>query len=340
MANILGDMKTREEVLLEIKSDFNTYCTFLEMKPEFREQFLEFCMGVRGVKMAYDPFFKHIFDTELHPERLSDLLTQIIGETVLVKAVLPKEHRRISEKGSLLILDIIVELESGELADVEIQKMGYYFPGQRAACYSSDMVMRQYERVRNRKGKDFSYKDLKKVYTVVIMEKSSQEFKKFPEHYIHRGKWEFDTGLKVDLLQEFIFVSLDIFLNIKDNENIETLDELGAWLYFLGSDKPADIQRVISSHPKFEQMYEEIRYFRYHPEEAIQMFSEALRILDENTVKYMIEEMQQEINEKSQELEEKGKELEEKDKELEEKGKELKEKDREIARLKRLMEEK
>ena len=38
------------------------------MKPEFREQFLEFCTGVRGVKMAYDPFFKHIFDAEVHPE--------------------------------------------------------------------------------------------------------------------------------------------------------------------------------------------------------------------------------------------------------------------------------
>ena len=103
------------------------------------------------------------------------------------------------------------------------------------------------------------------------------------------------------------------------------MDELGAWLYFLGSDKPADIQRVVSSHPKFEQMYEEIRYFRYNPEEAIQMFSEALRNLDENTVKYIIEEMQQEINEKTQELEEKGKELEEKNKE--------------IARLKKLIEE-
>ena len=184
------------------------------------------------VKMVYDPFFKHIFDAEIHPERLSGLLTQIIGESVEVKAVLPKEHRRISEKGSLLILDIIVELESGELADVEIQKMGYYFPGQRAACYSSDMVIRQYERVRNRRGKEFSYKDLKKVYTIVIMEKSSCEFKQSPEHYIHRGKWIFDTGLKVDLLQEFIFVSLDIFLDLKDNENIEALDELDAWLYF------------------------------------------------------------------------------------------------------------
>jgi len=102
MANVLGNFKTREEILVEIKSDFETYCIFLEMKPEFREQFLEFCMGVRGVKMAYDPFFMHIFDAEVHPERLSDLLSQIIGESVKVKAVLPKEHRRISEKGSLL----------------------------------------------------------------------------------------------------------------------------------------------------------------------------------------------------------------------------------------------
>lgn len=164
------------------------------------------------------------------------------------------------------------------------------------------------------------------------MEKSSCEFKQSPEHFIHRGKWVFDTGLKVDLLQEFIFVSLDIFLDLKDNENIEALDELDAWLYFIGSDKPADIQKIVLSHPKFKQMYEEIRYFRYHPEEAIQMFSEALKILDENTVKYMIEEMTQEIKEKSQELEEKTQKIESI-------GKELEEKDKEIERLKKLLQE-
>lgn len=40
------------------------------------------------------------------------------------------------------------------------------------------------------------------------------------------------------------------------------------------------------------------------------MFSEALKILDENTVKYMIEEMQQDMEEKDRELEEKEKEIE------------------------------
>ena len=37
---------------------------------------------------------------------------------------------------------------------------------------------------------------------------------------------------------------------------------------------------------------------RQRPEEVLEMFSEALRILDENTVKYMIEELQKKVEEK------------------------------------------
>lgn len=329
MVNVLGNLKTREEVLQEIRENQEVYAIFQDMRLEFQNQFVEFCMGVRGVKMTYDPFFLHIFNAEEHPERLSALLSQILGQKVKVKRVLPREHERITEKGSLLILDIVVELENGEIADVEIQKVGYRFPGQRASCYSSDMVMRQYERVKNKMGEKFTYKALKKVYTIVFMEQSSKEIKQHPEHYIHRGKWKFETGLELELLQEYYFVALDIFKRIADNkEKGAKMSELEAWLYFLGSDRPADIQKVIAAHPKFEEMYQEIVRFRQHPEEAIQMFSEALKILDENTVKYMIEEMQQD-------MEEKDKELEEKDKELEKKNRELEEKDKEIERLKK-----
>ena len=37
---------------------------------------------------------------------------------------------------------------------------------------------------------------------------------------------------------------------------------------------------------------------RQKPEEVLGMFSEALKILDQNTVKYMIEELQKELEEK------------------------------------------
>ncbi|MCF2554662.1 hypothetical protein [Faecalicatena contorta] len=46
------------------------------------------------------------------------------------------------------------------------------------------------------------------------------------------------------------------------------------------------------------------------------MFSEALKVLDENTVKYMIEEMKQELEESKQKLIQKDLELERKNQEL------------------------
>ena len=47
-----------------------------------------------------------------------------------------------------------------------------------------------------------------------------------------------------------------------------------------------------------EEIYEEMAMLRQRPEEVLGMFSEALRILDENTAKYMIEELQKKVEEK------------------------------------------
>lgn len=298
---VFENMKSRDEVLKEIQSIPAVHNEFLKLNENFKEQFIQFCMGVRGVQMTYDPFFKKIFDAEVHPERLSSLLSEILGKNLRIRRMLPSDHRRITEKGSLLIMDMLVEFDNGELADVEIQKVGYLFPGQRASCYSADMVMRQYERTKNLRGEDFSYKDLKKVYSIIIMEDSSKELKKIPDVYIHQGKCKFDTGLELGLLQEFYLIPLDIFLHIMDNKEKEKpLDKLEAWLYFIGSDKAEHIYRVTRDHPWFMELYEDINEFRQHPEEAIAMFSDALRILDENTTRYMIDELKQEINDQKE----------------------------------------
>lgn len=62
------------------------------------------------------------FNPEVHPERLSEFLSLIVGKSLKVKRELPKEHSRITEKGSLMIMDILVEFENGEMGNVEIQK--------------------------------------------------------------------------------------------------------------------------------------------------------------------------------------------------------------------------
>ena len=58
-----------------------------------------------------------------------------------------------------------------------------------------------------------------------------------------------------------------------------------------------------------------MEYMR-EPEEVLDMFSEALRILDRNTVHYMIEEQQKQIEERDRQLEELAEQLDAKDKEL------------------------
>lgn len=261
LSNGMGGIVLPEKEALRILETSPAYEEYLNLTEDYKREIFDIVRGAKGVKITYDPFFKHTFDPVLHGERLSRLLTVIIGQKVTVKQVLPSQSRRLAAEASLIIMDIVVELENGALANVEIQKVGYHFPGQRSACYSSDLVIRQYDRQKSRKKKKFSYRDLQKVYTIVLVENSSSEFHKVPDQYIHRSSQKFDTGLELNLLQEYIFIALDIFKEITHNID----KELDAWLYFLSTDEPEDIKRVIETYPAFLELYKEIAAFQREP---------------------------------------------------------------------------
>lgn len=307
LSNGMGGIVLPEKEARRILETSPAYEEYLNLTEDYKREIFDIVRGAKGVKITYDPFFKHIFDPVLHGERLSRLLTVIIGQKVTVKQVLPSQSRRLAAEASLIIMDIVVELENGALANVEIQKVGYHFPGQRSACYSSDLVIRQYDRQKSRKKKKFSYRDLQKVYTIVLVENSSSEFHKVPDQYIHRSSQKFDTGLELNLLQEYIFIALDIFKEITHNID----KELDAWLYFLSSDEP---------------------------EELIAMYNETLALFDKNTVELMIEEQQEEIKKLAEEVRNKKAELEQSKADQREKDKELRKRDEELTRLRREIE--
>ena len=198
-----------------------------------------------------------------------------------------------------------MEFEDGGLADIEIQKIGYAFPGERSACYSADLLLRQYKRVREKqrgqKGK-FSYKNIKNVYTIVIFEKSPMEIRMLENRYIHKSFWGFDTGLKMNLLQNFIFIALDIFRKNMENKTVE--NELDAWLMFFASEEPERIIELIESYPGFREIYRDIYEICLNMEKVMGMYSKELQELDRNTVQYMIDEMQETIDAQKQALNE------------------------------------
>ena len=231
--------------------------------------------------------------------------------------MLPNDSTRLSDESSLLITDIIVELEDGTLANIEVQKIGYAFPGARCACYSSDMLLRQYKRARQRSidpvtGKDtFSYRCISKVYLIVLYENSPAELKQCPDHWIHRSKTIFDTGLSMDLLQDYIFISLDIFRSKMHNKKVTTL--LEAWMTFFSTDDPEEIIKLITDFPQFKPMYETLYQMCRNVENVMGFFSEELREMDRNTVRYMIDELQKEVDTQKALLEEKNAVIAEKD---------------------------
>ena len=304
-------IREREDIKQEICENLKLLEKYREWDEEQQEEFLDYCTGVKGVKILYDAFFKEIMNPENTPERLNELLSLLLGQSVTIKRVLPGDSTRLADEQSLLIMDILVELSDTSLANVEVQKIGYRFPGQRSACYSSDLLLRQYKRVKGEKKKAFSYKDIKSVYTIVFFETSIKEFHEYPQNYIHKFKQQSDTGLELELLQKYVFIPLDIFRGIYHNDGKSNgknsanrcWNKTEAWLTFLSTDEPEIIIELISQYPEFKEMYEEIYVMCQNVEKVMEMFSKELIQLDRNTVQYMIDEMQDTIDVQKEELE-------------------------------------
>lgn len=170
------------------------------------------------------------------------------------------------------------------------------------------------------------------VYTIVLYEKSPEIFKKHSERYIYEFRQRTDIDMDINLLQRYVFVSLDIFINMLHNRGITS--KLEAWLTFLASDVPEDIIMLMQTYPEFKVLYEDVYAICTNTEKVMNMFSKELAQLDKNTVQYMIDEMQDEIDGMHQQLEEKNREfaevISEKDREI---MNVINEKDREIAML-------
>ncbi len=319
---------TRQEIITKIKEKPELNDIFQQWGQEAKEEFLDICSGVKGLKIVYDGVFKEIFNPESTPERLEQLLTLLFEKEIRIEAVLPNDTVRLGAESSLLYTDILIQQKDGSLCNVEIQKIGYAFPGQRSACYSADHLLRQYKKVRSEKGKHFNYKDIKQVYTIVFFEHSPSEFSKFPGHFCHKFRQKSDSGLELELLQEYFFLPLDIFRKSMENKSIET--ELEAWLVFLSFDEPEWIIKLITEYPQFKAMYQQLYEMCLNMEKVMSVYSKELAELDRNTVLYMIDEMQAEIDRKSEELNQLTYTLEQKKCELDQKNSEIDQKNSEL----------
>lgn len=344
---------------------------YLKKNEEWVGRYEDFLKGRRSLPLLYDPFFKKIFNSVERRDRLSELVSCLLGQKVTVLEVFPNEDSQFL--GVMIIMDMVVLMADGSIANIEIQKISYDFPEESISCYSADLVLRQYkmitgksEHVVNGSSKT-SYKDMRKVHTIILFEDSNKSLISEVDKalYFHVGKTKFNTGIKIELLQDFVLVSLDTFKKYRysdikegrteitdyDYDSSQYNDELVSekmkrdrlkFLSLFVAETPKEINRLVEIFPDLESVRRDINEYLERPGEVLSMFSEALRILDRNTAELMVDRMKDEIVDLKEQNDELTKQidglqvqLQQKD-ELKEKNNELQE---EVQRLKKLLEE-
>ncbi len=83
-----------------------------------------------------------------------------------------------------------------------------------------------------------------------MMDRSPKIFSEFPYKYVHMFQQESDTGIKMNLLQNYIFIPLDIFRKNVQYKGIK--NKLDAWLTFLSTDEPEQIIELITEYPRIQ----------------------------------------------------------------------------------------
>ena len=79
-------------------------------------------------------------------------------------------------------------------------------------------------------------------------------------------------------------------------------NQVTAWLSLLATRNVDDLTEILDVYPWLEAIYQDMASYLHKPEEVLTMFSDALKILDHNTVQYMIDEMQNTIDDQKAQL--------------------------------------
>lgn len=339
MEHTIFQKRTEEEVLYNLKASPSLFHRYLSMDETIKQRFMDFCTGKKTLPILYDTVFKKVMNPDAHPKRLESFLSCLLNTAVKIHAVLPLEDV-LMDGESILTMDILVQLEDGSYVLVEVQKVPYYFPAERASCYSSDLLLRQYSRLKRERGKHFSYKDLHKVYTIVIYEKSTEAFTSPNGIFIHHAKNACDTGLELNFLQEYFLITLDVFRKSEYAKLKNPKDTLTGWLSFFCTENADEAERLCQIYPWLSDIYAELAQFGRNPEELISMFSEMLREMDRNTVRYMVDDMTEKIEHQKQILAEQEKVLVENERALAENEKALAESEKALAKSEKALAEK
>lgn len=175
------------------------------------------------LSMKSDIVFKAFFSR--NEKFLKSFLSAILGENVKIKRVMHDVRlEQLTKEMKYGVLDLDVELESGEIINVEMQLKDNKNIQERTTFYASKKIVEQLEP----KGK---YEDLKKVIVIAILNYSFINLPQYVTETVRVARE--DKEYEINNTVKYYYIELEKFRN--QNPNME--EKINQWLAFIDMER-------------------------------------------------------------------------------------------------------
>ena len=177
------------------------------------------------LRMKDDIMFKAFFSKAGSEKFLKHFLSAILGKNMKIKKVIHDSRlEQLVRESKYGILDLDVELENGEIINIEMQLKNYNNIEERTTFYASKKIVEQI-------GPGQRYEDLKKVIVIAILDYKLTTLKDYVIETVRvaRNEKEYELNNTV----KYYYIELEKFRN----ENPDMKEPLNQWLAFIDMER-------------------------------------------------------------------------------------------------------
>ncbi len=182
-------------------------------------------MSAKILAMKDDIMFKAFFSRKGNERFLKDFLNAILGEDVKIRRVIHDLRlEQLAREQKYGVLDLDVELEGGEIINIEMQMNNYKNMEKRTTFYASKKITEQF-------GPKTQYSELKKIIVISILNYS---FINLPE-YVTKTVRVADKHREYEINNDvtYYYIELEKFRE----QNPDMKEPINQWLAFIDMER-------------------------------------------------------------------------------------------------------
>ena len=175
--------------------------------------------------MKDDIMFKAFFSRVGSEKFLKDFLSAILGKNMKIKKVIHDSRlEQLARESKYGVLDLDVELDDGEIINIEMQLKNYHNIEERTTFYASKKIVEQI-------GPAQKYEDLKKVIVIAILDYSLTPLPEYITKTVRVAEQNRQYELNNNVT--YYYIELEKFRN----QNPDMKEPLNQWLAFIDMER-------------------------------------------------------------------------------------------------------